>query len=118
MRYRLFKHLSEQPQASQRQLSEVLGVSVGSLNDCVNALKRQIAKKIAEPEVGTMRKHIAAKQTAKTAWPNPPQSAGAELVAITRAVEKLKADPQALQRVMQRAGIVTGKGKLTKEFGG
>ena len=38
MRYRLLKHLSEQPQASQRQLSEVLGVSVGSLNYCVNAL--------------------------------------------------------------------------------
>ncbi|AUB83905.1 MarR family EPS-associated transcriptional regulator [Candidatus Thiodictyon syntrophicum] len=38
MRYRLLKHLSEQPQASQRQLSEILGVSVGSLNDCVNAL--------------------------------------------------------------------------------
>ncbi|AUB84939.1 MarR family EPS-associated transcriptional regulator [Candidatus Thiodictyon syntrophicum] len=38
MRYRLLKHLSEQPQASQRHLSEVLGVSVGSLNYCVNAL--------------------------------------------------------------------------------
>jgi len=38
LRYRLLKHLSEQPQASQRQLSEVLGVSVGSLNYCVNAL--------------------------------------------------------------------------------
>jgi len=38
MRYRLLKHLSEQPQASQRQLSQVLGVSVGSLNYCVNAL--------------------------------------------------------------------------------
>ena len=41
LRYRPLKHLSEQPQqpqASQRQLSEVLGVSVGSLNCCVNAL--------------------------------------------------------------------------------
>jgi len=38
MRYRLLKHLSEQPQASQRHLSQVLGVSVGSLNYCVNAL--------------------------------------------------------------------------------
>ena len=38
LRYRLLKHLAEQPQASQRQLSEVLGVSVGSLNNCVNAL--------------------------------------------------------------------------------
>ena len=38
LRYRLLKHLSEQPQASQRQLSEVLGVSVGSLNYCINAL--------------------------------------------------------------------------------
>ena len=38
MRYRLLKQLSEQPQASQRQLSQVLGVSVGSLNYCVNAL--------------------------------------------------------------------------------
>ena len=38
LRYRLLKHLAEQPQASQRQLSEILGVSVGSLNDCVNAL--------------------------------------------------------------------------------
>jgi hypothetical protein len=49
---------------------------------------------------------------------NPPASAGAELAAIGRIVEKLKADPQALQRVMQRAGIVTGNGKLTEEFGG
>ena len=38
LRYRLLKHLAEQPQASQRQLSEILGVSVGSLNYCVNAL--------------------------------------------------------------------------------
>jgi EPS-associated MarR family transcriptional regulator len=38
LRYRLLKLLSEQPQASQRQLSQVLGVSVGSLNYCVNAL--------------------------------------------------------------------------------
>ena len=38
LRYRLLKHLAEQPQASQRQLSEILGVSVRSLNYCVNAL--------------------------------------------------------------------------------
>ena len=38
LRYRLLKHLAEQPQASQRQLSQVLGVSVGSLNYCINAL--------------------------------------------------------------------------------
>jgi len=65
-----------------------------------------------------MRKPRVAKRTTKTAWPNPPASAGAELAAIGRIVEKLKADPQALQRVMQRAGIVTGNGKLTEEFGG
>ena len=38
MRYRLLKLLSDQPQASQRQLSQALGVSVGSLNYAVNAL--------------------------------------------------------------------------------
>ena len=37
-RYRLLKLLCEQPQASQRQLSQALGVSVGSLNYAVNAL--------------------------------------------------------------------------------
>ena len=37
-RYRLLKLLSEQPQASQRQLSQALGISVGSLNYAVNAL--------------------------------------------------------------------------------
>ena len=37
-RYRLLKLLCEQPQASQRQLSQALGISVGSLNYAVNAL--------------------------------------------------------------------------------
>ncbi len=65
-----------------------------------------------------MRNHSVAKQTAKMVWPNPPPSAGAELAAITRVVETLKADPQALQRVLERAGIVSRNGKLTQEFGG
>ena len=36
--YRLLKILEERPDASQRQLSEALGVSLGKINYCVKAL--------------------------------------------------------------------------------
>jgi EPS-associated MarR family transcriptional regulator len=36
--YRLLKLLAERPDASQRQLSEALGVSLGKVNYCVRAL--------------------------------------------------------------------------------
>jgi EPS-associated MarR family transcriptional regulator len=39
--YRLLKLLAERPQASQRQLSEALGVSLGKINYCVKALLDQ-----------------------------------------------------------------------------
>ena len=39
--YRLLKLLAERPQASQRQLSEALGVSLGKINYCVKALLEQ-----------------------------------------------------------------------------
>ncbi|QVL50191.1 MAG: hypothetical protein KFB96_06960 [Thiocapsa sp.] len=65
-----------------------------------------------------MKKHKVTNRPAKTIRPFRPQSAGAEIHAIARTVDQLEADPKALQRVMQRAGIVTKKGKLTKEFGG
>ena len=37
-RYRLLKLLAERPDASQRQLAEILGVSLGKVNYCVRAL--------------------------------------------------------------------------------
>lgn len=36
--YRLLKLLAERPEASQRQLSEALGISLGKVNYCVKAL--------------------------------------------------------------------------------
>ena len=39
--YRLLKLLAEHPQASQRQLSQALGVSLGKINYCVKALLDQ-----------------------------------------------------------------------------
>ena len=39
--YRLLKLLAERPQASQRQLSQALGVSLGKINYCVKALLDQ-----------------------------------------------------------------------------
>ena len=39
--YRLLKILEERPDASQRQLSEALGVSLGKINYCVKALLDQ-----------------------------------------------------------------------------
>ena len=50
-RYRLLKLLCEQPQASQRQLSQALGVSVGSLNYAVNALIDRGWIKVLNPYV-------------------------------------------------------------------
>ncbi len=38
VQYRLLKLLAERPDASQRQLSEALGVSLGKVNYCVKAL--------------------------------------------------------------------------------
>ncbi|NCC35696.1 MAG: hypothetical protein EOM24_27345 [Chloroflexia bacterium] len=65
-----------------------------------------------------MNEHKMAKRSTKTARTSLPQPAGAEIHAIARKVDQLAADPKALKRVMWRAGIVTKKGKLTKEFGG
>ena len=39
--YRLLKLLEERPDASQRELSEVLGISLGKINYCVKALLDQ-----------------------------------------------------------------------------
>jgi len=39
--YRLLKLLAERPQASQRELSQALGVSLGKINYCVKALLDQ-----------------------------------------------------------------------------
>ncbi|MBK1645102.1 hypothetical protein CKO25_10650 [Thiocapsa imhoffii] len=65
-----------------------------------------------------MKKYTSTKRPAGIAQTRLPQSAHAEIRAIARTVDQLEADPIALQRVMQRAGIVTKKGKLTKAFGG
>ncbi len=65
-----------------------------------------------------MKKCAAPQQTVKSTLPPPSLSAAAELAVIARTVDKLKADPKALQVLMQRAGILTESGKLTKEFGG
>lgn len=38
IRYRLLSHLSEHPEASQRELAKLLGVSLGKVNYCLRAL--------------------------------------------------------------------------------
>ena len=38
VRYRLLRHLDEHPEASQRELARHLGVSVGKINYCLQAL--------------------------------------------------------------------------------
>ena len=38
VRYKVLKILEEQPNASQREISELLGVSLGSVNYCIQAL--------------------------------------------------------------------------------
>jgi hypothetical protein len=65
-----------------------------------------------------MKEHTSNNQPARIVQKRLLQSAHAEIRAIARTVDQLEADPIALQRVMQRAGIVTKKGKLTKAFGG
>ncbi len=41
IQYRLLKLLAERPDASQRELSQALGVSLGKINYCVKALLGQ-----------------------------------------------------------------------------
>ncbi len=41
VRYRLLTYLQEHPEASQRKLAEALGVSVGKVNYCLQALVRK-----------------------------------------------------------------------------
>ena len=40
-RYKLLKILSENPEVSQRELAEVLGISLGKVNYCLKALKEK-----------------------------------------------------------------------------
>jgi len=39
IRYRLLKILSDNPEMNQRELAQVLGISLGKTNYCLNALK-------------------------------------------------------------------------------
>jgi hypothetical protein len=39
-----------------------------------------------------------------------------ELAAISRTVNRLKSDPQALQKAMQKAGILTETGHLSENY--
>lgn len=41
IRYRLLTYLAEHPEASQRELAAALGISVGKVNYCVQALIRK-----------------------------------------------------------------------------
>jgi len=41
LRYRLLNYLAEHPDATQRELAKLLGVSVGKVNYCLNALIRK-----------------------------------------------------------------------------
>jgi EPS-associated MarR family transcriptional regulator len=41
LRYRLLNHLAEHPDASQRDVARELGISVGKVNYCLNALIRK-----------------------------------------------------------------------------
>jgi len=41
---------------------------------------------------------------------------GRELEAISRTVHRLQSDPQALQRAMQKAGILTPSGQLAEDY--
>jgi EPS-associated MarR family transcriptional regulator len=41
VRYRLLTYLEQHPEASQRELAEVLGMSLGKVNYCINALIRR-----------------------------------------------------------------------------
>ena len=38
VRYRLLKHLADDPHASQRELARALGISLGKVNYCLRAL--------------------------------------------------------------------------------
>ena len=38
LRYKLLKHLAQNPNLSQRELAELLGISLGKANYCINAL--------------------------------------------------------------------------------
>ena len=39
-----------------------------------------------------------------------------ELAAISRTVDRYKADQEALRRAMEKAGIITNSGQLSKEY--
>jgi len=41
IRYKLLKILADNPEVSQRELAEVLGVSLGKVNYCLKALKEK-----------------------------------------------------------------------------
>ena len=41
LRYKLLKHLEQNPSLTQRELADLLGVSLGKVNYCVNALVKK-----------------------------------------------------------------------------
>ena len=100
-RYRLLKLLEENPELSQRQLAEALGVSVGKVNFCLHALLERGLVKVRNFRNSSNKLAYAYYLTPKGAREKIRTTAGflkrklAEYEAIEKEIEELKREVRA-----------------------
>ena len=100
-RYRLLKLLEGNPELSQRQLAEALGVSVGKVNFCLNALLERGLVKVRNFRNSNNKLAYAYYLTPKGAREKIRTTAGflkrklAEYQAIEKEIEELKREVRA-----------------------
>ncbi len=94
VRYRLLRYLEEHPEASQRELAEHLGVSVGKINYCVQAL---IAKGLVK-----MRNFRGSKKKLAYAYVLTPKGLEEKINVTSRFLKRKRAEYDAISAEIER----------------
>ncbi len=94
VRYRLLRYLEEHPDASQRELAEHLGVSVGKINYCVQAL---IAKGLVK-----MRNFRGSKKKLAYAYVLTPKGLEEKINVTSRFLKRKLAEYDAISEEIER----------------
>jgi EPS-associated MarR family transcriptional regulator len=93
LRYRILKFVDENPMASQRELAQGLGVSVGKVNYCLRALVQKGLVKI--------RRFTNSRQKAAYLYLLTPRGAKEKLKVAYRFLETRRLEYEALQREIE-----------------
>jgi EPS-associated MarR family transcriptional regulator len=97
VRYRLLSYLQEHPEASQRELAAVLGVSVGKINYCIQAL---VGKGLVK-----MRNFRKSKNKLAYVYVLTPQGIEEKLSVTDRFLRRKLAEYEAISKEIERLTV-------------